>query len=127
MSLNYIVIQGEVLNSPEKKYTQDGFPVVSFNVSVSKNIESDNYEVGDIKISASKKLADKCQNIIIGTILTIEGRLYTRTVEARDGSKSKIPYIHASNVEIIKEPQIEYHFKKNEVLKEDDIEEDIPF
>ncbi|MFN8673174.1 MAG: single-stranded DNA-binding protein [Candidatus Sericytochromatia bacterium] len=129
MSINYIVLQGEVLNSPEKKYTQDGVPVVSFNISVSHSNDHDEVEwEGDIKVSASKKLANKFDNLQVGTMIAVEGRLYTRVIENRDGSKHKIPYINASNIQVLKESLREYTlpFFQNNTEESSNREDDIP-
>lgn len=102
MSLNYVVIQGEVLTSPEKKHTQDGTQVATFNISVKRKSEhNSNYQDGDIKITALKKVAESCEKLTSGTSVIIEGKLYTRSIENRAGHKQKIPYIQASNIQIL--------------------------
>lgn len=129
MSLNYVIIQGEVLNSPEKKHTQDGTQVVTFNISVKKKAEHDTtYQDGDIKITALKKVADSCEHITSGTKVIIEGKLYTRSIENRSGNKQKIPYIQASNVEILGLPNRTADFSQTKFIDyTENQEENIPF
>lgn len=129
MSLNYVIIQGEVLNSPEKKHTQDGTQVVTFNISVKKKSEHDtNYQDGDIKITALKKVADSCEHITSGTKVIIEGKLYTRSIENRSGNKQKIPYIQASNVEVLGLPNRITDFSPTQIIDHsENQEENIPF
>lgn len=129
MSLNYVIIQGEVLNSPEKKHTQDGTQVVTFNISVKKKSEHDTtYQDGDIKITALKKVADSCEHITSGTKVIIEGKLYTRSIETRSGNKQKIPYIQASNIEVLGLPNRITDFSSTQIIDHsENQEENIPF
>lgn len=129
MSLNYVVIQGEVLNSPEKKHTQDGTQVATFNISIRKKSEHDNnYQDGDIKITALKKVADSCEKLTAGTNVIIEGKLYTRSIENRAGHKQKIPYIQASNVQILDLATQVNNFSYNQLTDQtENQDENIPF
>ncbi|MFN4150950.1 MAG: single-stranded DNA-binding protein, partial [Candidatus Sericytochromatia bacterium] len=85
-----------------------------------------------IKISASRKLADKClDEVKKGSVVLVEGKLYTKVSENRFGQKQKLPYIQATNVQVIKEKDIFdipipiFSEPTSEVEKIDD--EEIPF
>ena len=134
MGLNYIALAGEVISSPEKKHTPDGQPVTSFNIILSVS-EEDDSKSGVVKISATKKLSDKAMlNVNIGDTVFVEGKLYTKTIENRFSQKQKIPYIQATNFEIIKSkfidssPEINsnqnYSLKPQTNITDDD---EIPF
>jgi single-stranded DNA-binding protein len=133
LGLNYVVLVGEALNVPEKKHTLDGHPVASFNISVNTATEdSPDANSATIKITAGRKLADKSiQEILIGDLILVEGKLYTKTLENRLGQKQKIPYIHATNIKVIKEkenknPELPSPFNQGSAESEND-DEDIPF
>lgn len=136
MGLNYIALAGEVISSPEKKHTPDGQPVTSFNMVVSLS-EEDDSKSGVIKVSAVKKLADKVMfSVRPGDTVFVEGKLYTKTLENRFSQKQKVPYIHATNIEVIKskiQNSVDYisehqpieNLNQNHTNNSD--EEDIPF
>lgn len=127
MGLNYISIIGEALGNPEKRHTVEGFPVASFNLSVSSSADE---LTGSLKITASKKLADKCiDEIHIGDEVLVEGKLYSKIIENRTGQKQKIPYISATNMVVIRKKASyyeNYHLQDSEHgnMPEDD---EIPF
>lgn len=132
MGLNYIVLSGEVTSSPEKKYTPDGQPVTGFNVAVSLSEDSSETINSHIKVSASRKLADRClDEVKKGSVVLVEGKLYTKVSENRFAQKQKLPYIQATNVQVIKEkdsfeiPIPIFSESINEIEKIDD--EEIPF
>lgn len=133
MGLNYIALAGEVINSPEKKHTPDGQPVTSFNISMPSQDESDT-KAGVIKISAIKKLADKAlTSIHVGDTVLVEGKLYTKVVENKFSQKQKIPFIQATNIEIIKSKHNEFSLSQldspvsHQIDKKDFDDEEIPF
>ncbi len=129
MGLNYIVVTGEALGTPEKKHTLEGQPVTSFNISINPMEESADVKSASIKITAGKKLADKCmQEVHNGDLVLVEGRLYTRVIENRLGQKQKLPFIQASNISVIKEKNAnsENIFVEEPISDESDIDE-IPF
>ena len=108
MGLNYVVLLGEAINSPEKRHTPDGQPVASFNMTFSSSHDETNEaKSGVIKVSALKKLADKCMNEVFqGSMVLVEGRLYTKTIENRLGQKQKIPFIQSSNLQVVKSKDV---------------------
>lgn len=102
MGLNYIALAGEVITSPEKKHTPDGQAVTTFSINIPSHDESEN-KSGVIKISAIKKMSDKAINQIkMGDVIFVEGKLYTKILENKFSQKQKIPFIQATNIEVIK-------------------------
>ncbi len=133
MGLNYVVLMGEVISLPEKKHTPEGQPVASFNMSFnSSSDETNDSKQGVIKVSASKKLADRIMNEIAkGLTILVEGKLHTRTIENRLGQKQKIPLIQASKIEVIKNNSSKSSIPVND-YKDDPIiknpeDDEIPF
>lgn len=131
MGLNYVVLSGEVVSSPEKKHTFEGTPVTTFNLSFNNSFD-DNSDLknASIKVSAVKKLADKILNEVrSGDLVLVEGRLYTRVIENKFGQKQKLPYIHAANVKTVKSGEkqpVNHEFSQN-FESEKDHDEEIPF
>ena len=128
MALNYIVISGEAINFPEKKYTPEGQAISSFNIAVqSQSDETNNTISSSIRISAIKKLADKCINEVKqGDTVLVEGKLYTKTIENRFSQKQKIPYVQATNIQVIKS-HINIHTISTIEVNQPSDEEEIPF
>jgi len=133
LGLNYIALSGEVISSPEKKHTQDGQPVTSFNLLISTS-EEDDSKSGIVKVSATRKMSDKAiSDVSIGDIVFVEGKLYTKTLENRFSQKQKIPYIQSTNIQVIKaksqnleaSPEIESSFVETNSYQSDD--DNIPF
>lgn len=117
MGLNYIALAGEVISFPEKKHTPDGQAVTTFTISMPSTDDNETNN-GVIKISAIKKLADKVLNTVnVGDTILVEGKLYTKIVENKFSQKHKIPFIQATNVEILK--------SKNNTLSLSDLD-DVP-
>lgn len=134
MGLNYIALAGEVISSPEKKHTPDGQAVTTFSINIPSHDENEN-KAGVIKISAIKKLSDKVLNQVnLGDTIFVEGKLYTKILENKFSQKQKIPFIQATNIEVIKSKNTSASSDMaNEVssqyisLKKDIDDEEIPF
>jgi len=130
LGLNYIVLEGEVLEEPEKKHTSDGDAIVFFNILI--KTENENYssdKPSSIRVLAGKKLANEClEHIQKGYIVLVEGKLYTKSLETRFGYRQYTPYIHATSIEILKEISNQQNIQqKNNIQKQEIEEEDIPF
>ena len=87
--MNHITIIGRLVRDPELRYTNSGKAFVTFTLAVDRRKDKDGNKQADfIPCMAWDKLAE-----IIGNNLTkgrragVEGRLQTRTYEAKDGSK----------------------------------------
>jgi single-stranded DNA-binding protein len=123
LGLNYITLLGEVISSPEKKHTLEGLVVATFNVSFNTNSE-DIINKHSIKISATKKLADKViSEVDINDKIILEGRLLTKIIEEK-GFKHKIPYIQLNNFHIVEKYNIEIpqkNIEEEKIINEDEI------
>ena len=94
VSLNKVMIIGNVGRDPEMRYTPDGKPQAKFSVAVSRvwtNQEGERKEETEwFNVVAWDKLAEICGNYITkGLKVYVEGRLQTRTWEGQDGQKHK--------------------------------------
>jgi len=101
MSLNKVMIIGNVGKEPEMRFTPSGKPVVSFSVAVnSKYGETETTEW--FNIVAWNKLAETCnQYIIKGQQVYVEGHFQTRTWEGDDGVKHYKTEVIANHVQFL--------------------------
>lgn len=104
MSLNKVMIIGNVGILPEMRYTPNGNPVTTFRVATNRRWmtpEGDSREETEwFNVVAWNKLAENCNQLITnkGTRVYVEGRLQTRSWEGPDGQKRSRTEIVASNV-----------------------------
>ncbi len=92
VSLNKVMIIGNVGGDPEMRFTPAGHPVTSFSVATNRTI---NTQQGEPKketewfnVVAWDKLAEQCNQLLAkGRLVYVEGRLQTRTWDGQDGQK----------------------------------------
>jgi single-strand DNA-binding protein len=92
VSLNKVMIIGNVGGDPEMRFTPAGHPVTSFSVATNRTI---NTQQGEPKketewfsVVAWEKLAEQCNQFLAkGRLVYVEGRLQTRTWDGQDGQK----------------------------------------
>jgi len=103
ISLNKVMIIGNVGRDPEMRYTPDGKANAKFSVAVSRawtNQEGERKEETEwFNIVAWDKLAEICGEYVKkGQKIYVEGRLQTRTWEGQDGLKHKTTDLIARDV-----------------------------
>ena len=106
MTMNKILIIGNLGSDPEMRYTPNGNPVTSFTVATNRR-----YRTGDgenreetewFRISAWNRLAETCnQYLQRGSKVYVEGRLSSRTYVGNDGETRVSLDVNASEVRII--------------------------
>ena len=99
VSLNRVMLIGNVGTDPEMRYTPNGTPVTSFRVATSRV-----YTTGDgerkqetewFTVVAWRKQAESCSQFLTkGQRVYVEGSLRTRIWEGKDGQKR-------TNIEVI--------------------------
>lgn len=91
--MNKVILIGRLTRDPEVRYTQSGKAFATFSLAVDRrfrrNAEANGQPTADfIPCMAWDKLAEIIgNNLGKGRRVGIEGRLQTRTYEAKDGSK----------------------------------------
>ncbi len=89
--MNKVVLIGRLTRDPELRYTQGGKAFTTFTLAVDRRFskQNNNQPTADfIPCVAWDKLAEIIgNNLAKGRRVGIEGRLQTRTYEAKDGSK----------------------------------------
>ena len=101
-SLNKVLLIGRLGANPEARYTAAGVPVVSFSLATNetwKQKDGDFIEkVEWHNIVVWDKLAEIAQkNLTKGQLVSIEGKLQTRSWENKEGNTIKTTEIIGSN------------------------------
>ena len=103
LSLNKVMIIGNVGTEPEMRFTPNGNPVTSFRVATNRvytTAEGERKQETEwFTIVAWNRLAENCNQFLTkGQRIYAEGRLHTRTWEGQDGQKHSRSEIVANRV-----------------------------
>lgn len=101
--LNKVMIIGNLGKDPEMKYTQQGTPITSFSVAVSRTWKGPDGQTQEetewFRVVAWERLAEQCNEFLRkGRKVYIEGRLKTREWTAQDGQKRNITEVVATSM-----------------------------
>ncbi|MBF6613913.1 MAG: single-stranded DNA-binding protein [Chloroflexi bacterium] len=104
--LNKVMLIGNLGKDPEMKYTQQGTPVTTFSMAVSRSWKSPDGQAKEetewFRIVAWQKLAEQCNEYLHkGSKVYIEGRLQTREWQAPDGQQKQIVEVIANEMLLI--------------------------
>ncbi len=124
LSLNKIMIIGNVGSDPEMRFTPNGNPVTSFSVATNRVYNTTEgerrQETEWFSVVAWNRLAENCNQFLTkGRPVYAEGRMHTRTWESQDGQKHSRPEVIASRVIFLDRQALA-------ALPEEKEEEDIP-
>ncbi len=102
-SLIKLLLIGNLGRDPEMKYTQQGTPVTTFSLAVSRTYQPPEGEPREetewFRIVAWQKLAEVCNEYLHkGSRVYVEGRLQTREWQSQDGGPQKTMEVIASEV-----------------------------
>ena len=98
--MNRVILVGRLGKDPETRYTANGKCVATFSLAVSKPVKDSGTDWFDIVVW--DKLAEIVgNNLSKGRRVLVEGRLQTRSYEAKDGSKRRVTEVVAQNVEFL--------------------------
>lgn len=136
MGINHITLVGNMVRNPEMRYTPNGIPTTQFTLAVTRppRQEGQTSEVTDyIRVVTWRKLAETVnEQVKKGDVVSVEGRLLTRTYE-QDGQRKKVVEVEAQSAEVIRvggavaqaqEPQAAPEFEDVPAFAEAD---EIPF
>ena len=103
VSLNKVMIIGNVGVEPEMRFTPSGHPVTSFSVAtnwLTTTAEGERKKETEwFSVTAWDRLAEQCNQIISkGRLVYVEGRLRTRSWDGQDGQKHYRTEIIANRV-----------------------------
>ncbi len=96
--LNKVLLIGNLGKDPEMKYTQQGTPVTTFSMAVSRSWKSPDGQLKDetewFRIVAWQKLAETCNEYLRkGSKVYLEGRIESRKYTDKDGQEREITEI----------------------------------
>lgn len=108
--LNKVMIIGNLGKDPEMKYTQQGTPITSFSVAVSRTWKGPDGQQQEetewFRVVAWEKLAEQCNEFLRkGRKVYIEGRLKTREWTGQDGQKRFTTEVVATSMIMIDSKQ----------------------
>ena len=99
--LNRIVLIGRLTRDPEMKYTPQGIPVAQMSIAVDRFTKDENgqKETDFFDVVAWRRTAEfASQYLNKGRLISVEGRLQTRSWVAQDGTKRKAYEVVADNI-----------------------------
>ena len=106
MTMNKMIVIGNVGSDPEMRYTPNGNPVTSFSVATNRRWNSADGEQQEetewFRVSTWNRLAETCnQYLTKGKKVYVEGRLRSRSYEARDGETRFVMEVNATEVRFL--------------------------
>jgi len=130
MSLSKIVITGQVVRNPEKRFTESNLAISSFSMDFGKEDEEK-----VIRVFSIGKVAERiAETVKKGQNIVVEGRLQTNSVKTDSGTDKKFFEINAQNIEILGESNKaqtdeKEEFSLSEEISDDNLigEDEIPF
>ena len=104
--MNKIIVIGNLGRDPEMRYTPNGQSVTSFSVASNRRYTTASGEQREetewFNVSAFGKLAELCnQYLTKGRQVYVEGRLSSRSYEARDGQTRFVNDISLTDVQFL--------------------------
>ena len=106
MSVNKVILVGNLGKDPELRYTPSGAAVATFSLATSERYKDRNGETQEKtewhNIVAWRQLAEICGKYLHkGKQIYIEGRIQTRSYDDRDGNKRYITEIVADQMQML--------------------------
>ncbi len=115
--MNKVLLVGRLTRDPELRTTQSGIAVARFTLAVNQNFTNRNGERGTDFINCvvwerqATNIAKYCQK---GTLLSVEGRISTRSYDAKDGTKKYATEVVTENITFLSNNQQNNSSSKNE-------------
>jgi single-strand DNA-binding protein len=123
VSVNKIIVVGNLGSEPEMRFTPNGKAVTSFSVAVNSIYTSNGekkQETEWLAVQTWGKSAESCnQYLHKGALVYVEGRLHTHTWSGQDGVKHSRNEIIANNVSFLDKKHVDETKTVNEVEPED--------
>lgn len=101
--LNKVLLIGNLGRDPEMKYTQQGTPVTTFSMAVSRTWKMPDGQAKEetewFRVVAWQKLAEQCNEYLRkGSKVYIEGRLQTREWQTPEGQMKQMVEVVANEM-----------------------------
>ena len=132
VSLNKVMLIGNVGSDPEMRFTPNGNPVTSFRMATNRvytTPEGEKKQETDwFSVVTWNKLAEQCNQFLTkGKLVYVEGRLHNRSWESADGQKHFRTEVIANRVTFLDRQAVAAPEEKAEEGPEETEPEDIPF
>ncbi|WP_305044412.1 single-stranded DNA-binding protein [Geoalkalibacter sp.] len=106
MSINKVILVGNLGKDPELRYTPSGVPVATFSLATSERFKNKDGQMQDKtewhNIVAWRQLAEICGKYLHkGKQVYIEGKIQTRKYQDRDGNDRYITEIVADQMQML--------------------------
>ena len=90
---------GRLVRDPEVRYTQSGKAVCRFTLAIDDGW-GEKKKTYFIPVTCWEKLAEACgNNLVKGQKIAVEGRIQTRSYEAKDGTKRYVTEVVVQSME----------------------------
>ncbi len=102
--LNKVCLVGRLTRDPELRYLGNGTPVANFTLAVNRTFKNRNGErdADFINIVVWRRQAENCANYIgKGSLVSIVGRIQTRSYDGADGQKRYVTEVVADEVQFL--------------------------
>ena len=102
--MNKACLVGRLTRDPELRYTGSNIPVATFTVAINRTYtnQSGEREADFINIVVWRKQAENVKNYLNqGSLVSVEGRIQTRSYDAQDGSKRYVTEVVADSVQFL--------------------------
>ena len=102
--MNKIILMGRLTRDPDVRYTQSGKVVTQFTLAVDRPFTNQDgqREADFINIVVWGKIAELAGNSLAkGHRALVDGRLQTRSYDAKDGTKRYVTEVIANSVEFV--------------------------
>jgi len=132
LTLNKVMIIGNVGTDPEMRFTPNGNPVTSFRVATNRVYAAASgerkQETEWFTVVAWNRLAENCNQFLTkGQRVYAEGRLHTRSWEGQDGQKHFRTEVVANRVLFLDRQAVAPLPGEEAVASEPEAEDDFPF
>ena len=102
--MNKSILVGRLTKDPEVRSTSAGFSTANFTVAVNRNFKNKdgNYDADFLPCVAFRNTADFVSKFFKkGNMISLEGRVQTRSYDAQDGTKRYVTEVVVENVEFV--------------------------
>lgn len=122
MSLSKAVIMGEVVRTPEKRFTTNNLAITTFAINI-----GDAEKEALLRVVAVGKLAETAETTLKkGVKVVVEGRLQNAVVKTTSGEEKKIVELSAQALEAVGGTPVQSASTSEEFLFEDqDVSDDL--
>ena len=130
MTLNKVILLGNLTKDPESQTTSSGITICKFTLAVQRKFSNANgeKETDFINIVAWRTLAENCIKYLSkGKKVAVVGAIQTRSYDAQDGTKRYVTEIIAEEVEFLSSNGGKQETEKMKKLDESEIGDILPF